>query len=701
VAPAATPYVAVEPRFDPTPYDTTDQGNLIVPDYTHLVFDATQDWYAAPPDSDSRIIVQLFGTRIDVLGESAALVVRGESIDRPVVFTSTGDTELFGDGTSTARPGDWQGIVFRDGSDDWASVIENAAIHYAGGTGIIVPPSDPNSFDPIRRFGISQAFSPITLYDARPSVINTEISNNARAAIAATPNSFERLLGRSGPELFWDVEQGVPIPGDWDPTKQGTEFGVYQAGTGRVYVDLDANFVLDRGTDGPFDLGVKHGVAVVGNFGPAAGDELAIFDRRTGLWTVDLDRSFSVSAGDQTPDGFSTVAFTFGQYGDQPLVGDWDGDGLDEIGVFRPKPWITDLEPVSQQAARDGATVFILDLDGDFQVDADEVFAFGQRDDVPVVGDWNGDGRDEIGVYRPLTGEFLLDRNGDRVFQEREPDLDNDGVPDEEYGTPNGQLDLNDGPFPFGAPGATPVIADWAPSVAGDEIGIFDPQGNWLVDRNGNLEQDITEVGVQFGEPGEVPVPGDWAPDPDPAVVNPQDGDEFGTYQPERGLWFIDRNANQAIEPTEDLDLDGNLDVDEDRNNNGVLDEGEDIDGDGRLDLVNEDQNGNGVLDRNDGGWPYSAALRASIDEFVYDNSINGIWVMPGFQTVSDAHWDDVQLPHVLTGTVEVQALADIGVVPTLQIEPGIVVKMGVANLSVGGFGATLIIDSLTSMSRV
>ncbi len=47
---------------------------------------------------------------------------------------------------------------------------------------------------------------------------------------------------------------------------------------------------------------------------------------------------------------------------------------------------------------------------------------------------------------------------------------------------------------------------------------------------------------------------------------------------------------------SEDVDGDGNIDVDEDTNNNGILDTGEDVDGDNHLDVA-EDLNGNGVLE--------------------------------------------------------------------------------------------------------
>ena len=71
--------------------------------------------------------------------------------------------------------------------------------------------------------------------------------------------------------------------------------------------------------------------------------------------------------------------FTFGQAGDLPVVGDFNGDGVDEIGVYRDGKWI-------------------IDTNGNRQIDAhDKVFELGEAGDKPVVGDWNGDGIDDPG----------------------------------------------------------------------------------------------------------------------------------------------------------------------------------------------------------------------------------------------------------------------------------------------------------------
>ena len=37
---------------------------------------------------------------------------------------------------------------------------------------------------------------------------------------------------------------------------------------------------------------------------------------------------------------------------------------------------------------------------------------FGKAGDLPVIGDWNGTGISKIGVFRPSTGEWFLDLNG-------------------------------------------------------------------------------------------------------------------------------------------------------------------------------------------------------------------------------------------------------------------------------------------------
>lgn len=73
------------------------------------------------------------------------------------------------------------------------------------------------------------------------------------------------------------------------------------------------------------------------------------------------------------------AAYVFGQYGDQPVAGDWDGNGKDEIGVFRSGVFYLRSSHTSS------ATV--------------ATFSFGDAGGRPIAGDWDGDGKDEVGTF--------------------------------------------------------------------------------------------------------------------------------------------------------------------------------------------------------------------------------------------------------------------------------------------------------------
>lgn len=109
----------------------------------------------------------------------------------------------------------------------------------------------------------------------------------------------------------------------------------------------------------------------------------------------------------------------FGQGGDRPVVGDWAARGRDAIGVFR-----IELNPSQPTNPNAGMGVWYLDANGNFTWDGfDRRIHFGAHGDTPVVGDWNGDGRDEIGVVRKemlngrLVYRWYLDSNNLAGYQ--------------------------------------------------------------------------------------------------------------------------------------------------------------------------------------------------------------------------------------------------------------------------------------------
>ncbi|MDX1620154.1 MAG: hypothetical protein R3320_04130, partial [Nitriliruptorales bacterium] len=74
--------------------------------------------------------------------------------------------------------------------------------------------------------------------------------------------------------------------------------------------------------------------------------------------------------------GKADEAFGYGLADDQVLVGDWNADAVDTLGVRR------------------GAWYY---LSNDFEGgEADVVFKYGLEDDEVFVGDWDGDGVDTL-----------------------------------------------------------------------------------------------------------------------------------------------------------------------------------------------------------------------------------------------------------------------------------------------------------------
>ena len=88
------------------------------------------------------------------------------------------------------------------------------------------------------------------------------------------------------------------------------------------------------------------------------------------------------------------MSFFLGNPGDVGIAGDWNGDGMDTTGVFRPSNGIIFLKNAN-------TTGF-----------ADIALNYGLAGDMPVTGDWNNDGIDTIGVYR--NAQFLL-RNSNTI----------------------------------------------------------------------------------------------------------------------------------------------------------------------------------------------------------------------------------------------------------------------------------------------
>jgi protocatechuate 3,4-dioxygenase beta subunit len=232
-----------------------------------------------------------------------------------------------------------------------------------------------------------------------------------------------------------------------------------------------------------FRFGRPRAIPAPGDFTGNGKAEVAVF--WAGQWFIDLDGSGDWSEGD--------LWAKLGREGDLPVVGDWDGDGKADLGIFGPA-WAGDavaiaaeaglpdaanpphdrpknLPPDPQHAAQ-GYRALKRTAQGLLRVDLlDHVFAYGGIGDLPLVGDFNGDGVKTIGVFR--HGTWMLDTNGD------------------------GRLGPGDAIVEFGKPGDLPVVGDWTGDGV-SKLGVY-RRGKFYLDTNNNHMLDVADKVIDLG----------------------------------------------------------------------------------------------------------------------------------------------------------------------------------------------------------
>ena len=150
-----------------------------------------------------------------------------------------------------------------------------------------------------------------------------------------------------------------------------------------------------------------------GDYNGDGTDDIAIFRRGTGLWSVR---------------GITRVYF--GGAEDAPIPADWDGDSTADIGIFRSGSglWaIRELTRVYFGASDDTAIPLQYNPSsactmGIFRGSAalwairgvTRVY-FGTSGDQPVPGDYDGDGTKEITLFRPSSGLWAM-KNLSRLY---------------------------------------------------------------------------------------------------------------------------------------------------------------------------------------------------------------------------------------------------------------------------------------------
>lgn len=172
------------------------------------------------------------------------------------------------------------------------------------------------------------------------------------------------------------------------------------------------------------------------------------------------------------------------------------------IGVFRDGRWTLDTNG-----------------DGTWQPGSDVSFTFGVAGDRPVTGDWTGDGRMKVGIFRNVggVGYWQLDLNGNNAW-------DGPTVDREIY---------------FGQGGNLPVVGDWTHTGVW-RIGVYRASDTtWSLDLDGDGAWNATvDRAISFGYASSQPVAGDWTGSglTRVGVMTPA--------MPNNAFWSLDMNGN-------------------------------------------------------------------------------------------------------------------------------------------------------------
>ena len=280
---------------------------------------------------------------------------------------------------------------------------------------------------------------------------------------------------------------GSAKPGAGIPDKAGTTYSGYSV------LDANGNFAWD----GPsIDKLISWSTFQAGEkpiYGDWNGDgKIKVGVYNNGTWLLDYNGN-GVWDG---PTVDKAIFWSTGQSTDVPVMGDWNGDGRTKIGIYNNGTWILDY---NGNGIWEGPGV-----------DKTIYWSTGQSGEVPVVGDWNGDGKSKIGIY--ANGTWILEYNGNYAW-------DGTGI---------------DKLIFFGGAGYRPMVGDWNGS-GWSKIGAYHVNGTWAIDYNGNFVWDGTSIDklTFFGGPDWLPLVGDW---------NGSGTTKIGAYT--NGQWALDYNGN-------------------------------------------------------------------------------------------------------------------------------------------------------------
>jgi subtilisin family serine protease len=308
-------------------------------------------------------------------------------------------------------PGAASGFVYQETSEGWVGMAGTsmASAHVSGAAALLISrfPGAPatrvrnaltcgasdmmaSGRDDISGAGLLNAWASVEqlrlMTEANTSkCVGQPASHAPFVTVQATEGIWRLHRGPAQVATFYFGNPGdVGFMGDWDCDGIDTP-GLYRQSDGYAYL---RNSNSQGVADVSFFFGNPGDIPIAGDFDGDGCDTLSLYRVSEGRYYI-INRLGSADRGL----GRADQAFYFGNPGDTPFMGDWDGDGIVTPGLRRSSNGFVYLRHSNTQ--------------GPAQVE----YFYGDPGDIVFTGDWDADGDDTLGLYRPATGAVYLRNN--------------------------------------------------------------------------------------------------------------------------------------------------------------------------------------------------------------------------------------------------------------------------------------------------